>query len=250
MKITEKSNDLHIMKVEMTCDKKICNKKGQHVAYPLMCSSHLYLISGPSGSGKTNLILSLLRSTKKTADGNLFSYKKCFDNVVFVSPSSKTIKGNILENLDDDKKYQHLDFDVFEKVDELTEDAIEEDKHTLLILDDVSSELRKSKPLTTQLNILCKNRRHKNLSIWIISHKIIDMDPALRNNASLIFLFKPKNGKEIDIVRNEFLNINITDLRELMSYIYKTKHDFMLIDQTLRKDGDFIIFKNFNQIDF
>ena len=49
----------------------------------------------------------------------------------------------------------------------VTEDAIEDNQHTLLILDDVSSQLRlkENEKLLTQL---VKNRRHLNLSIWIV----------------------------------------------------------------------------------
>jgi GTPase SAR1 family protein len=248
MKIIEEDNDLYVLKQQMICDKIITNNKGDTVAYPLMKTSFLYLICGPSGSGKTNLLMSLLKSTKKTKNGECFSYRKMFDNIVYVSPSSHTIQNNPLDNLPDDQKFKHLTEDVFEKVDELTEDAIEEDNHTLLILDDVSSELRKSKPLTTQLNMLSKNRRHKNLSIIIIGHKLIDYDPALRNNSSLIILFKPKNNKEMELVRTEFLNKSLNDMRDIMDYVYKTRHDFMIIDQSLRKSGNFEIFRNFNKL--
>jgi hypothetical protein len=248
MKITEEENELHIKKIPMICDKPIQTKKGIKVAYPLMQTSHMYLINGFSGSGKTNLIMSLLKRTSKTKKGEAFSYRHMFDNIIFVSPSAHTIRDNPLEHLSDDKKFEHLEEEVFEKVYSLTENAVEDDIHTLLILDDVSSELRKSKPLTVQLNMLVKNRRQRNVSIWIVGHKITDFEPALRCNASLIFLFQPKGKKEIETIHHEFLNMNIEEVRELLEYVYKEKHTFLLIDMTLRNGGNIEFYKNFNKL--
>lgn len=248
MKILEEENELCIKKIPMNCDKVIKTKKGISVAPPLMKTSHLYLICGPSGSGKTNLVMSMLKRTSKTSKGDLFSYRKMFDNIVFVSPSAHTIKNNPLEHLSDDKKFNHFTDDVIDKCDELCETGVEDDEHTLLILDDVSSELRRSKPLATRLNILVKNRRHMNLSIWIIGHKIVDFDPALRCNASLLFLFKPKGHKEWETLRTEYWNMNLDDAREITDYVFSSRHDFMLIDTSLRETGDFLFYKNFNKL--
>lgn len=248
MRIHEEENELAIKKIPMNCDKIIQNKKGISVAYPLMKTSHLYLICGPSGSGKTNLVMSMLKRTSRTSTGDLFSYRKMFDNIVFCSPSAHTIKKSPLEHLDEGKKFSHFSNDVIDKVEDLCEDAVDDDKHTLLILDDVSSELRRSKPLETRLNILTKNRRHMNLSIWIVGHKIVDFCPSLRCNASLLMLFKPKGHKEWETIRTEFLNMSMDEARLLTDYIYKTKHDFMLIDTSLRETGDFVFFKNFNKL--
>ena len=248
MKILEEENELSVKKIEMNCDKIIQTKKGISVAPPLCKTSHLYLFVGASGSGKTNLVMSLLKRRSKTSKGDQFSYSKMFDNIVFVSPSAHTIKNNPLEHLDDNKKFNHFTDDVIDTVEELTEDAVEDDIHTLLILDDVSSELRKSKPLTQRLNILTKNRRHKNLSIWIIGHRIYDFDPALRANASLLFVFKPKSIKEVDVLRNEFMNMNIEDARNVLDYVFEKKFTFLMIDASLRHSGNFEFFKNFNKL--
>jgi energy-coupling factor transporter ATP-binding protein EcfA2 len=249
MHIHENANPLQIKKQDMECDKLIKDSRGRTVMHPLMKSSHLYLIIGPSGSGKTNLVLSLLKNKNKT-NGERHAYHKCFDSIIVVSPSMHTISDNIFESLPDNQKFEHLNDKLFTTIDELTENNIEDNKHTLLILDDVSSELRRNKDLTKKLNILCKNRRHKALSLWIIGHKLTDIEPQIRNNASLLFIFKPKNNKEIKLMKEEYFNYSNESIQKILDYIYQSKHDFMIIDTSLRNpQGNYDIYRNFNKLD-
>ena len=251
MTITEIPNsELNIQKIAMNCDKCITDSKGRSIAAPLMSSSHFYIISGASGSGKSNLIVNLLKSTKTTKDKkHKKSYRNMFDNIILVSPSASTIKDSPLENISDDQKFNSLNEDVFDMVDSVTEDSVEDDKHTLLILDDVSSQLRlkENEKLLTQL---VKNRRHLNLSIWVVGHKVTDLSPALRSNANLIFLFKPKTTREIETIQSEYMMMPKKEADELMKAAYKDRYDFMLIDTSLRTGSEFLFFRNFNQLIF
>ena len=145
-----------------------------------------------------------------------------FDNIIFVSPSANTIKDSPLETIDDSQKFTQLNDDVFELVEELSNDGVEDNKNTLLILDDVSSQLR-LKENEKQLNQMIKNRRHMNLSIWIVGHKATDLSPSLRSNANMLFLFNAA---------------------------YKTRFDFLLIDTSLRKSADFLFYRNYNLLEF
>ena len=247
MKIIEIPNkDLDIKKVEMSCDKVICNKKGISIAEPLMNTSFFNIISGASGSGKTNLIVNLLRSNKFTKDKKRkLSYRKMFDKIVFVSPSADTIKDSPLEKIADDQKFTELNEEVFDLLDEIGEDAVDDGKHNLVILDDVSSQLR-TRENEKRLNQIIKNRRHKNLSIIVVAHKATDLSPALRSNASLIFLFKPKTMREINTIQEEFMMMPKKDADELMNAAYKDRYDFLLIDASLRKGADFLFYRNYN----
>lgn len=249
MKIVEIENkDLKVNKVDMMCDKCIQDKKGRTIAEPLMKSAHFYIISGASGSGKTNLLINLLKSNKMTADKkHKLSYNRMFDNVIFVSPSASTIKDSPLEKIADNQKFTELNEEVFDLVDEITEDGIENDSHTLLVLDDVSSQLR-TKDNEKPLNQLIKNRRHKNLSIWIVGHKTTDLSPALRSNANLIMLFKPKTRIEIETLQSEYMLMPKKQAEEVMAAAFKDRYDFMIIDTSLRRSADFVFYRNFNQL--
>ena len=244
------NSDLSISKIAMHCDKAICDSKGRTVAAPLMSTSHFFIISGASGSGKSNLIVNLLKSNKTTKDKkHKKSYRNMFDTVILVSPSAHTIKDSPLENISDDQKFNSISEDMFDLVDSVTEDGVESGTHTLLILDDVSSQLR-LKENEKQLTQLVKNRRHLNLSIWVIGHRVIDLSPALRSNANLIFLFKPKTNKEIESIQNEYMLMPKKEADELMRASYKNRYDFMLIDTSLRSGSDFVFYRNYNQLIF
>ena len=244
------NTDLSISKIAMHCDKCIEDSKKRSVAPPLMKTSHMYVISGASGSGKSNLIVNLLKSNKTTKDKkHKKSYRNMFDTVILVSPSAHTIKDSPLENISDDQKFNSISEDMFDLVDSVTEDGVEEGNHTLLILDDVSSQLR-LKENEKHLNQLVKNRRHINLSIWIIGHRVTDLSPALRSNANLIFLFKPKTTREIDTIQSEYMMMPKKEADELMKASYKNRYDFMLIDTSLRSGSDFVFYRNYNQLIF
>ena len=136
---------------------------------------------------------------------------------------------------------------MFGLVDSMTEDSIEENKHTLLILDDISSQLR-TKDNEKKLNQLIKNRRHLNLSIWIVTHKVTDAPPSLRSNANLIFLFKPKTTREIDTIQSEYMLMSKQRADEIMNAAYKDRYDFLLLDTSLRTGSEFRFFRNYNEL--
>jgi len=244
------NENLAVTKIQMKCDKCITDSKGRSVAAPLMDTSHFYIISGASGSGKSNLIVNLLKSNKTTKDKtHKKSYRNAFDNIILVSPSAHTIKDSPLENISDDQKFDSISDEVFGLVDSMTEDSIQENTHTLLILDDVSSQLR-LKENEKKLNHLIKNRRHLNLSIWIVTHKSTDASPALRSNANLIFLFKPKTTREIDTIQSEYMMMSKQRADEIMNAAYKDRYDFLLIDTSLRTGSEFRFFRNYNELVF
>jgi len=166
-----------------------------------------------------------------------------------VSPSAHTIKDSPLENISDDQKFDSISEDMFDLIDSMTEDGVEENKHTLLILDDVSSQLR-TKENEKMLNQLVKNRRHLNLSIWIVTHKVTDAPPSMRSNANLIFLFNPKTNKEVLTIQEEYMMMPKTRATELMDAAYKDRYDFLLIDTSLRTGSDFRYFRNYSELIF
>ena len=244
------NTELNVSKIAMHCDKCIEDSKGRSVAAPLMKTSHFYVISGASGSGKSNLIINLLKSTKTTKDKkHKKSYRNMFDTVILVSPSAHTIKDSPLENIADEQKFDSISEDMFDMVDSVTEDGVEEGTHTLLILDDVSSQLR-LKENEKQLTQLVKNRRHLNLSIWIVGHKVTDLSPALRSNANLLFIFKGKTNREIETIQSEYMMMPKKQADELMKAAYKNRYDFMLIDTSLRSGSDFVFYRNYNKLIF
>jgi len=251
MKIKEIENkELHVNRVNMNCDKCIQDSKKKSIIPPLMNTSHFYIISGASGSGKTNLIVNLLKSNKLSKDKkHKLSYSKMFNKIVFVSPSANTIKDSPLDKIADDQKFTELNEEVFDLIDDISDDAVDDNKFNLLILDDVSSQLR-TKENEKKLNQIIKNRRHKNLSVWIIGHRVNDFSPSLRSNANMIFCFSPKTRREIDTIQSEFMLMPTSEANEIFNATFKTRFDFLLIDTSLRQSADFRFFRNFNELVF
>ena len=60
-------------------------------------SGFYLLINGASGSGKTTLMHNMLASRSK--DNRRRSFKKCFERVIVVSPSLKTLESKIFDGL-------------------------------------------------------------------------------------------------------------------------------------------------------
>ena len=87
------NNNLSVNRVRMNADHVLQDKKGRSIPYPLpKQSGFLIQISGYSGSGKTTFLMNLL--SKKSKNGIRQSYRKLFDDIVFVSPSANTLKNN------------------------------------------------------------------------------------------------------------------------------------------------------------
>ena len=120
--------------------------------------------------------------------------------------------------------------------------------HTLLILDDVSIQLRKNRRLENRLVNLANNRRHLNLSIIFITQVFNQAPVGLRKNLNLLFIFKPKTKKELNSLIDDYFIMDRDKVLKLFDFVYRDKHDFMIIDFTLRKSPNFEYFRNYNHI--
>tara|TARA_R110000803_G_scaffold138087_1_gene204953 strand:+ start:500 stop:1276 length:777 start_codon:yes stop_codon:yes gene_type:complete len=243
------NKNLAVSKIEMSADKVLLDDKDRTVPFPLVkTSGFMYQISAASGMGKTTLLMNII--SKRAKKGNRQSYRNLFDDIIFVSPSANTLKNNPLDDLDETKKFSEFNDDVLDKIEELLEEnkQDEEDKHTLLILDDVSIQLRKDRRLENRLVNLANNRRHLNLSIIFITQVFNQAPVGLRKNLNLLFIFKPKTKKELNSLIDDYFIMDRDKVLKLFNFVYRSKHDFMIIDFTLRKSPNFEYFRNYNRI--
>lgn len=242
-----KNNILEVKKVKMKCDDLLCDNKGKSVPYPLPNKSGFCMwINGFSGSGKTTLLMNIL--SKRNKEGMKRSYRGCFHNILYVNPSSRTLPdNNEFSKLSEDKKFKEINEELFDKIEELDE---LEDENILLVLDDVSSQLKKNKFIEKKLGQILQNRRHigGGLSCVFITQKLKDCPTNIRANINMLITFKPKNIPEYEAITKEYLNMKVEEARELFKYVFKERNDFLIIDMTLRKGADFLYFRNFNLI--
>lgn len=256
MKIIEKQNknNLEVSKVNINADHLLYDSKGRLPPLPLIQrGGFCNVIAGFSGSGKTSLLINLL--TKKNKKNHKQSYRGCFDRIVFISPSAHTIGNNEIQKLE--HKHTELDNVILDEIIE----AIENDKNSdayedgynpqyLIVFDDVGVYLRNDKRLEAKINILVANRRHYGISMFFLVQNIMQMPPPLRKNLTSLFLYKPKNGVEKELIRKEWVDANINEFQELLDYVYQDKHDFLLIDCSLRESADINFYRNFNRLEF
>lgn len=237
---------LDVAKVNMKADEKLLDDKGRSVPYPLVANSgHCYIFSGASRSGKTTAMINVL--SKRAKDGVRRSYRGLYDDIIIVSPSLHTLDNNIFEDIADDKKFSELSLDVFDKIEEITSENQPDDKHTLVVFDDVATYLKNGDIQRQFINCI-NNRRHKNLNIYIICQVYNQVPAQIRKNIDLLFLFKPKTKMETESVISDYFMMPRQKVLELFNFVYKERFDFMILDLTLRKSAKYIYFRNYNQI--
>ncbi len=242
---TIKNEALTIKKQEMTCDDPLSND----IPRPLPSYSHTMLFVGQAGSGKTSTMLSIL-SQHKNKKKKRCGMAKIFDHIIIVSPSLSTIKENIFKDLDEEKKREEFDDELLEFIIEFTDKAKQENETTLVILDDVTQQLKKSHQLQKKLGYLLQNRRHRLLSFWILVQRLIDAPTILRESITHIILFRPINKREIELVSHEYLPVEKNKVQALFDFVYDRKYNFLLIDMSLRYSSNFVYYKNFDEIMF
>jgi len=223
---TIKNNDkrLKITKIYMTCD-----DKNPSIPTPLENYNFFSIIVGGAGSGKTNLLINLI------AKKNKFYYKK-FDTIILWSPSLHTLKNPI--PLREDHIYNYFDIEDVNK--ELEKINIEDNKHTLFIFDDFATEFKKNlKPILK----LIYNRRHYNLSIFIISQKWRKIPEELRISASSVYFFNIDKRETKDIYDDVIKNATESEFKNICKFVFKDKYNFIFYK---KDNGEF--YKNFDKI--
>lgn len=227
---------------KMTCDNCFHND----LCDPLPNQSFTMYICGRPGSGKTSLLVSLL--TNKSIKGKKCSYKKLFDHIIVCSPSIKTLGNNIFEKLPEEQKFEDFDLNLLNFIDEFTDSLDPSKEKTLVILDDVASQLKRSMICEKLLTKLQQNRRHRGLSFIILSQQYKSLPLSCRSTITHLIMFRPINIKEFTFPAEELIPINKKKLSEFMEFIFDKKYNFLLIDMSLLKSAKYRYFKNFDQV--
>ena len=159
-------------------------------------------------------MVNLLSKGKK--DGIRQSYKKVYHDVIIVSPSLKSFKNNIFEDVDDEKKFEVLDRTTLDFIDSFTDMNSEIGKNTLVILDDVGSSL---KEWSTYISLQTQKYRHRRTTWFIIVQKYKDLPTSIRANLTALYLFRPISLMELEAVWQELLPFNKKNLIQVTYFI-------------------------------
>lgn len=209
------------------------------------------LICGASGSGKTTALYSMMSARKK--NGVRQSYRKCFHHIYIVSPTmaNKSIKNDPFKTLPENQVHRTLSLKVLEDLEEEIQTNREEGQHSVIIFDDVGSQLRKSQAIDKKLTQMIQNRRHDFTSYFILLQKFKDAGTGIRNNISHFMTYKPKNRVERDSICNELLPFKNNKSEQLLNYVFENDDNFsyLFVDMSLKKTNKFRFFKKFNLLE-
>ena len=206
------------------------------------------LICGASGSGKTTALYSMMSAAKKK--GVRQSYKKCFHKIYIVSPTmaNESIKNDPFKKIPANQIHRVLTLKVLEDLEEEIKKNREEGHHSVIIFDDVGSQLRKSMAIDKKLTQLCQNRRHDFCSYFILLQKFRDAGTGIRNNISHFMTYRPKNRPEREAICSELLPFKSDISQQLLNYVFENddKYSFLYVDMSQKVTNQFRFFNKFN----
>jgi DNA replication protein DnaC len=158
---TQKNKKLKIINTANHLDKQLCDCLPEPLPN---YSGFNWVISGASGSGKTTLMTSVMSARKK--NGIRQSYRKVFDRIIICSPTLG--QGKSAKNDPFEQKFKEFNLQVMDEMYEMLEKNRDEEEHSVLILDDIGAQLRKSAGAEKKLVSLLQNRRHVFTSVFIL----------------------------------------------------------------------------------
>jgi len=193
-------------------------------------------IIGRPGSGKTSMAISLITQKKPKI------YKKTHNHIIIFMPSNSinSLKNNPFEKLE--HIYNELDnstiSDAYDKIDEWSKEG----QKTLLFIDDMTADLKKSKFVIDTLKKLIYNRRHLKLNIIITAQVYPNIPLDIRKCITNLILFKPPK-LELLKVFEELIESKKDKFEDILRLVYDEKHNFLFVNIPSQK-----MFKNFDEI--
>lgn len=184
----------------------------------------LSLCVGRMQSGKTSLLINLLTAKKENRVWN-----KVFNFVHLIMPASSrgSLKKNVFSNHSPERTYEELTLENLKKIDSELEQSTKDNKPSLIIMDDVTSNL-KNKELAHTLRALIYNSRHKKVHIIILIQSYISLPRELRSMASSIIMFKCSRIPWEQLVK-EHLEISREMAQELYHCVFQNEHDYLFL---------------------
>ena len=210
-----------------------------------------FVISGASGSGKTTLLTSMMSARKK--NGIRQSYRKVFDKIVICSPTlgqGKSAKQDPFHDVPGDRKFKEFNLQVMDEIYAMVEANRDNDEHSVLILDDIGAQLRKSAGAEKKLVSLLQNRRHVFTSVFVLVQRFRDLPPGLRANMSHFVTFRPKNMLEEEAICSETMPFHKKHWRQIMDYVFDNsdRFSFLMIDMSLKETNQYRYFSKFDPL--
>lgn len=208
------------------CDENVL---GDHLNdHPLTALLNCYgftCVVGKPGQGKTSLAVAFITQTKPRI------FKKTHHNVLIMMPqnSINSLKKNPFAVLPPENFFNELNEDTIQQVYNILESNTAKNMKTLLFIDDMTADLKRSKFVETVLKRIVYNRRHLKCNIIITSQSYVNMPLDIRKMITNIFMFKPSK-KEMEILFDELIESKKEIYMNIMRYAYDNPHNFLFIN--------------------
>jgi len=235
----KKNKNIKLDIPSFTCDS---NAVGNHLnnhdltkylnVYGFLC------VIGRPGSGKTSMTIAMMTQKKPKI------YKKTHHHILLFMPdnSINSLQKNPFAKLNPDNIYHELDnitiLDAFKKVDGWSKEG----EKTLLYIDDMTAELKKSKFIMDTLKRMIYNRRHLKLNIVMTAQVYPNIPLDIRKCITNLIMFKPPK-MELEKVFEELIESKKESFEDIMKIVYDEPHNFLFVNVPSQK-----MFKNFDEI--
>lgn len=220
------------------------------------------LICGQPNSGKSSFFYDQLTRPKHLETPSGLFYKK-FHKVYIFSPSTHTLGrklfvpedqiykdfdvealGAIIE--DQERDYEevrqaNIEIEAYNKEHKGKKEELQTPQQVLIVFDDMMADIAKDKSKTFMRMLM--NRRHLGISVVCMTQVFNRIPARLRKGFSDVMLFKTKNRKELEAIREELTSFNPKEYEELIDATLQNQHDFILL-KTYSND----MFRNLNPL--
>jgi hypothetical protein len=181
----------------------------------------------PKGGGKTTVVLNLL--TKKESP-----WFKHFAMIFYISATMHNDPklSPLLEDIGEEQCYGTLDNATIEAIQGQieaykNENPKEKKPQFCIVYDDVIHLLRSKNSL--KVREMVTQNRHWGVTNLFLIQRWKGVDPLIRNNIDLFFLWKSNNKKEIDSIIEE-INYDEKKLKMLYDYATEKPYGFLLVN--------------------
>jgi hypothetical protein len=239
----KKNDEIPLDIPQFSCDNDaVGTHMNEHSVTELMNVYGFLCVIGRPGSGKTSLTISLI--TQK----NPKIYRKTHHHILVLMPqnSISSLKKNPFKVLPEENFYNELNessiTDIYNRIDSYSKDG----EKTLLFIDDMTADLKKSKNIELILKRIIYNRRHLKCNVIITAQSYVNIPLDIRKCISNCILFKPPK-KEMEVLFSELVESKKEIFDDIMRMAYDKKHNFLFINvpsQRMFKNWDELIFKS------
>ena len=157
--------------------------------------------------------------------------------------SINSLKKNPFKQLPPENFYEELNdstiSDIYDRINGYSKD----NEKTLLFIDDMTSDLKKSKSVIDTLKRLIYNRRHLKLNVIITAQSYVNIPLDVRKCITNCLMFKPPK-KEMELLFQELIENKKDLFLDIMKIVYTDKHNFLFIDVPTQK-----MFKNWDSLE-